>query len=428
MTDLALPLSRKALREQPAKFRIEAIISDGMWYTITKWMKASKVSEEELMEWIDAHLKDGSLIQSPASAGSKSYRMPKEAIYQWYKEQGIEVGEQLLDFVFPPRIWDGLTEVDGFESAPLREIGLVSFSCSDATFQEVKRRLKGVARIREEIPRSYKAYCLSAPYVKDIIQQVYDELGETNNTLRARSKSKRREMVDLTPEFSKNFVLFYKKFGKSLVKGHQETINIYLPDTFDQESQMIVWVIEALEKFDESAAVPFSGYFNNVMGRWPYNLPMLHLGPELSEFQLERARAIKRLNGGDKNSTKVFSNKEIANEMGWDFSKFSDLEFKHRLWMKARNATTMTWDESSDERLAISSVMGGESLGGKVETQDINLAARLSRGLLKAALDTGKYEDALAVISQLDANSVDFQILANLDEKFVSSLGKELEV
>ena len=99
MNDLNLPLTRKTLKETPVDFRIGAIVSDGMWYDIPKWQRYAGVTENDLMEWIDVHLKDGSLIQSPPEVGSKSYRMPLDSIKSWYKDNKLKLGEQLLDFV-----------------------------------------------------------------------------------------------------------------------------------------------------------------------------------------------------------------------------------------------------------------------------------------------------------------------------------------
>lgn len=419
---MELPLTKRGtfLKQDPT-FRIEAIISDGMWYSITKWKSMAKVTENELMNWIDAALRDGRLLQS--STGKKSYRMPLKAIRKWYREQGIELGVQLVDFIFPPRIWDDMTEVDGFNDSPRREIGMVTFSCNNEIYETIKKDLLGIARIREHSAGTYRAYCLSAPYVKDIVQNAYKEAGNPyNTTVRSRHVAQRRELIDMTPEFAQKLVEFYAGFGKSLVKGHQETIDIFLPDVYDQESQMIMWVIEALEKFDESASVPFSGYFNNVMGRWPYNLPHEYLGADLSSFQRTRAKALRRLRGNVKDSLENFTSKELANEMEMEISRFNDLEEKHRVWIKARNATTLNWEESNDEKLVDTEIDGELNMIG-VQKKDLELANRLSQAILKAGLETGDYTSALNVIDQLDENSIDFSILGSLDEEFVASLG-----
>ena len=79
------------------------------------------------------------------------------------------------------------------------------------------------------------------------------EPGATRN-IYSRNESKHREIVDFTPEFARGLVLFYKRFGRSFVKKDMETIQIFIPDPEDQESQITIWVMTAIEKFDESAS------------------------------------------------------------------------------------------------------------------------------------------------------------------------------
>ena len=56
--------TKDTLKNEPVDFRIGAIISDGMWYSLPKWRKLARVTEREINEWIDEHLADGSLLQS----------------------------------------------------------------------------------------------------------------------------------------------------------------------------------------------------------------------------------------------------------------------------------------------------------------------------------------------------------------------------
>ena len=224
-----------SLRRESPDFRIGAVISDGMWYSLTKWRKISRVSEEEINEWIDKRLADGSLIQS--ETGAKSYRFPLESILQWYNENNIPLGTQLIDSIFPPRIWDNMTEAEGFMNAPLRQIGVVSFNGNTEIASVISEALKGIAKVREVEPGKYKAYCLNASYVKQIVDE---ELDNNKELLRgipkkiySRSEAKRREIVDFTPEFANGLVMFYKTFGKTLVKKEMETIpSINLPFSF----------------------------------------------------------------------------------------------------------------------------------------------------------------------------------------------------
>lgn len=417
--------SRETLRKQPEEFRIGAVISDGMWYSLPKWRKIAKVSEEVITAWIDRHLEDGTLIQSPC--GAKSYRFPLESIEAWYEENNLPLGVQLLDFMFPPRIWDGMTEVEGFIKAPLREIGVVTFLCSSKVAAQVTERLRGVARVRQEDPGHYKCYCLDANYAKKIVESVFAENKAAEiEKMYARSISRRRELVDFTPVFRRDLVMFYKSYGRSLARGSQETISIFLPEREDQEGQMIMWVIAAAEKLNQAKPVPFSGYLQSVLSRWPYNLPKEHLGDELSDFQRGRARALKELRKEHDDPSAEFSSREIAEKMGVSMTDFVTLEASHKVWLASRSATTLTWAESNEEKSGENVVLG---LGGAAAVpSDIELSHRLSMAAVKVGLETGLYEDAFTLMSQIDASDINMSAVEQISEEFIAALGVEMGV
>lgn len=415
--------TRASLKKESPSFRIEAIISDGMWYSFSKWKRLAQVTDEELQEWIDSSLESGDLIQS--KTGAKSFRVGHEYIKDWHREHGAPDNMQLLDFLFPPRIWGGMTEIEGFLEAPLREIGIVSFICASHVAEEVIEALRGIARVRVDQKGNYKAYGLSAGYIKEIIQGIFAKHPTMDtDKIYSRNESKRREMVDFSSAYANSIVHFYVEFGKSLAKKEKETIQIFLPDYEDQRSQMVMWVITAIEKFDESASVPFSGYLDSVLKRWPYDLPMLFLGKDLSTFQRERSRALTRLRekAGDEDGTTSFSAKAISEEMGLDSFEFTDLEESHKAWLRSQTATTLTWGETAEEK---SSTNVMEPL--ETAESDLELASKISEAIVNAALKTGLYDDALVTASQIDLHDIDMRKLAELSQEFVVALGKQLE-
>lgn len=415
--------SKATLKKEPVQFRIESIVSDGMWYSFEKWKRLAQVTEAELQEWIDKSLANGQLIQS--ETGAKSFRVGHEFIKEWYAENRLPEGvDQLLDFLFPPRIWGGMTEVEGFLEAPLRDICIVSFICSSHVADEVTEALKGVARVRVDRRGDYKAYGLSVPYIKKIIQGVFEKHPDANTgRIYSRNEFKRREMVDFSRAYVDSIVDFYVDFGKSLAKKQKETIQIFLPDYQDQRSQMVMWVITAIEKFDESASVPFSGYLDSVLKRWPYDLATDYLGKDLSAFQRERSRALARLREkhGDTEGKLTFTSKELAEEIGLSNSEFTDLEESHKAWMHSQTATTLTWGETTEERSA-TDVM--EPLEGG--SSNFELANTISCAIIEAALKTGLHDDALMTISQLDLHEIDMKKMGQLSMDFVVALGEEM--
>lgn len=218
--------------------------------------------------------------------------------------------------------------------------------------------------------------------------------------------------------------MFYKRFGRSLVKKDMETIQIFIPDPEDQESQITIWVMTAIEKFDESASVPFSGYLNSVLNHRPYDLPTIHLGKELSTFQRQRSKAVEALKkrwGEERN----FTSEEMAAEMNMGTLKFNDMEERHRIWTRSRNATTLTWDENSDEKSAEYNLSGNLS---NLSQSDIALAHKMSLAVIQSALNTGCYDDAMTIISQIDASEINMGRIQTVSEHFIQELGIVLGV
>lgn len=412
--------TRKTFYSQPVDFRIGAIVSDGMWYSLPKWRKLARCEEDELSSWVAKHMESGDLVQS--ATGAMSYRFTLDAIKKWYSLNDIPLGTQLIDFLFPPRIWDGMTENDGFIAAPLRTVSIVSFSAEEEVAKSVIDHLRGLARVREVAPGKYKAYALESKSIRDAIHEALRAYPDAKVKTYTRSEAQRRELVDFTPEFAKNLVLFYRSFGKTLVKPTMETIKIFIPDEEDQLSQIAIWVLTAIEKFDESSSVPFSGYLNSVLRRWPYDLPAIYLGKELSAFQRVRSRALKKF--AEDHSGKHASSEEIAEVLGLSVHDFLELEEKHRAWMRSQSATTLTWDENSEEKL-VESNLSGDLTASSGET-DIALAHKLSMAIIDSALETDNYQTAYFLISQIDTSELDFTAVRNLPSDFVASLAAHL--
>lgn len=200
-----------------------------------------------------------------------------------------------------------------------------------------------------------------------------------------------------------------------------DTISIFLPDPIDRESQIIMWVIEAIRKFDESASVPFSGYLNSVLGKWPYDVPAKTLGRELCDFQRNRSKAISDLK---KQGEEYISTAQLAEKMGLDKKIFDSYEAKHKTWLSTKNATSLIWEENGEEKSSSLSLLNG----GHDTTCDIGLANQLSMAIIQTALDTGDFDNAFLIIDQMDDNNIDDGIINNLSPQFVSTLGKHMDI
>lgn len=416
--------TKSSLSKQPVRFRIEAVISDGMWYSLSKWQEVSNVEEDELLDYVEEALEKGVIVQSPT--GSRSYRMPAESIINWYNDNNIDLyGEQqLLDFSFPPKIWAGMTEPEGFLKAPVREIGIVSFLVDKKSAEGVKKALKGIAKVRESEPGKYRAYGLNANYIKERVVEAIElncGLKSENTKVYSRQISKRREMIDFDPKFAANLVNFYKELGKNFVKTSEKTISIYIPSLEEQDAQVLMWVLEAIEKFDESASVPFPGYLDNVLKRWPYNLPSYFLGKELSQFQKDRAKAIEELKT-EFGEEQVFTYEDIADKMHMGHDYFFDLEEKHKAWIGTKNAEPLFWEDKGEEKTdeSTESVM---SLGVR-EDSNKELSNTISVSAIKSAIETGRFDDCIILTNQVDSGEVSTNLNSMLGSDFIEKFAQ----
>lgn len=430
MSNVKPLFTKDGFKSQPVEFRIAAIFSDGMWYTKEKIKKYTKASFEEIDEWVEKALEDGIIVGSPS--GEASYRMPYDSLVDWHKSNGIEIGSQIIRDIFPARVWDGMTETEGFISAPIREMGAVSFHASPKALNLIKERLEGVAKVRsQEEPGKYKAFCLSASYASAIIEEALDEMGEgKSNGYRktyARQVTKRRDMVDFSPAFAHGLVEFYSKFSKTLVRKEMETIKIFLPEPEDQDSQIMTWVLDAIEKFHQDAPVPFSAYLSKVLSNRPYDLPSIHLGKDLAEFQRLKSKKIKEMRKANNYpEDHVFDNKEIAEAMGYDMERFKSLDEQNKMWLETRKASSLTWNESPEEKMIESSIYG--EVKSSSAPSDIALASKISRSIIRAALSTSKYDDALNMASQVGVSEIDMSSIKSISPEFISTMGRYMGV
>lgn len=96
------------------KFRIEAVIHDGQWYTFDKWKRVALVKDEnDLLDWI--YENQDILIKK-----DESYRVPYDEVIKWYKEHDLPLDEPLIPNNFAPRLWSEQTEAEAYLNAPRR--------------------------------------------------------------------------------------------------------------------------------------------------------------------------------------------------------------------------------------------------------------------------------------------------------------------
>lgn len=409
-------LLRKKFNSRSDRWRIEAVIHDGNWYDFNKWRRVARVSDETLSEWIKDN--EDKLIKSDLD----SYRMGYDEIVKWYEKEDLDVEESIVPNNFPPKLWGRTTETDVFLNAPRRRVGTVNFAVeSDEILERVIKILKGVAKVSPDANNRYRAYGLSAIHIRSLLSKGLTKAEFDLLDIKTRAILMQRELIDLPTDWLEDALDFYANtFAPSVLRSSMSTIEIYLPDRHDIHSQTVIWVINAMKKFDEEASVPFSGYLSSVLRHWPYDLPDEHLGKDLSRFQRERKRAIDNIN--DNNKKDNIPIEEIAEEMDISLEEYINMINEHENWLAERNATTLTWEDSANEKKGV--------LVGVIQSPetDFNKLYKMSISTVNAALDTKDWDSALEVIRQLDKDEIDEEIREKLSIEFISKFAKYLNI
>lgn len=405
---------RKLFNSKDEQWRIEAVIHDGNWYDIEKWMKVAKIKEEQtLLKYIKEN--ENILIES----GLGSYRVGYDEIISWYKKEDLNHKENTVPNNFPPKLWGKTTETDVFLNAPRRRAGTVSFHTeSDDLLKRCISILKGVGKVMPDSSGRNRAFGLSAAHMKNMLSKGLTETEFKSLDIKTRAFLLQRELIDLPPEWLEDSLKFYvNTFAPSILKSTMPTISIYLPDKHDIHSQIVIWVITAMKKFDEQASVPFSGYLNSVLRHWPYDLPNEHLGKDLAKFQRERKKAIDEAQSNGYEGENVPLD-VIIDIMGVPKEVYLALNIEHENWLSSKNATTLTWEDSSNEKK-------GELLGQHaVENVDTNQLTRISLAAVRAGVDTGDWESCETLIAQIDEFEMDADILEKLSPEYIKEFAK----
>lgn len=402
----------KSFKKKPVNFRVESVIHDGQWYTPEKWAKVAKCSLDDVLNFIKA---TNYLITDKGS-----YRVNKDEIERWYNENNLDITEPLVPNNFVPKIWDGKTETETFLSTPkyLVNVLLVYYNTSKE-LEEIKKVLKGkVFFTQDESSPSQsvstlRVYSISNDFTINYLKQHLPEDIFKNINFRSRQSVLWRNITDFSEEFIVEFLDFYLDYAKGLLKNHNKTIEIFIPNYQDRELKIQEWILKAAGKFDEKQCVPFSGYLANVLQKWPYDLPNMELGLELAKFQRVRTKAINKII--QERESEDYTEEEIQIMLPYTKEDYYRLLSEHERWNNIRTASSITWDEKGNEKSGVNIFDNKES-----EKNKINLANKLSISLFKAAIETNDYKSLFKVIQNFKGDSSIPKI--DLNEEFKNSL------
>ena len=384
-------------------FRIAAVIHDGQWYTLDKIKKVAKVKDSKILEnWIARHKQI--LIKHEVN---DSYRVNSAEILKWYKQNNLKIDQEIVPKNYPPRLWAGKTETENFLDAPKE---LVSSLLVKTEEEHIKEMIIDVCQpyrqvMKSSIGHKMYLYTMDVDFLYKKIEKTLSSSDMKRVDIRVRNSFYRREITDLKEEFLEEALRFYFIFALALLKNHLTTMSIFLPENSDRGAQIYEWIIIAFQKYDESSGVPFSGYFANVLTKWPYDLPDDTLGKKMAGYQRLRAKAVIKLK--KELNTEEISDELIFKELEEFYSKeqMEDLEESHQYWLKIQGTSNLTWSEKNDEKV-------GNSITQRQDNIDIRLRSKITRAILNACIVTDNQIYGVKLLNSLH----DFDSMAYLDD------------
>lgn len=252
---------------KPPKFRIEAVIHDGEYYTIEKWAKVALVSVEEISVFIK---ETDYLIHK-----NSSYRTDLKEIKRWYDLHNLDIHKPIVPNNFTPKIFGNCLESDVLDKIDRRNVG--SLILEDTDYEKIFSKIKGYGRCFFDNNRII-VHSYSSLFVKNFV------LKNPKNT-KYRESVRLRDLTDFEEDFLVDFLDFYIRFAVSKLKPHQTVMDMFFDSTEDKIGVTYEWIIKTLCKFDNTKGIPFSGYLSFMLDKYPYDLSIKVLGKDLTNFR-----------------------------------------------------------------------------------------------------------------------------------------------
>lgn len=395
-------------------FRINAVIHSGQWYTFDKWLKLSQVDKEDLVKYLEE-------TTVPIIHKQNSYRVDSEEVFRWYRENNLNIEEAIVPNDFSPRVWGGKTEVDVLLETPQHVSNILLVYCNDINvLYKIKNILRGYAWcVYRENKKQLKIYTTSFKYIEQILTSQLTSREFNSLIIRYTIQRKWRSLSDFDEDFLGGFLMFYSNFSKQCLKPHMETIKTYINSHEDIESQIREWIMIALNKFNEKETVPFSAYLNRYLQFRPYELGNELLGDDLANFQKEHSRAVKELASELNVDIKLVDENLVRERMGYsDKNEYFSLLERTIEFNSLKVARDINWEEKNNEKQ-------GSSIFEKKEKNehDRRRQTEISKAVIKAAIETRKYEDLETLLS----NNFSALKHLNVSNEYKMSLLKQLQ-
>lgn len=447
----------------PIEFRVAAIVSDGQYYTADKVrILCQEKPGFQVKPILVEMVKRGELLAHPNGV---TFYMTLEQLKAWRSANNVPLTARPIRRIVAPRIFGTgehqCTENELFLRAPLHQVGTVTFRLMDPyVINELRSRLGWMGEFKMEAEDRGKLYCLAASAARQRMLKFEEEQGGKvfcPGRCTTHNVSRRRELCELDRSAVMDLVQYYTKFSRKLVPYINKTFDTYMgggPGVTSKnmsseakadvaaESDAIVmsWIMKLVQQFDESSGYPFSVYLQQVLPNFVYDYSVKQVGPEVNKFQIEKNKAIKRLNKatGNPQASVFYSSETIRRDMaanGFRITREEYLACDSSLdsWRKMRKpATGLNWEDGEEKQVGSAYDPAAKKDPFNPEAiADLERRHRVQAAILSAGMDAGEYAASVKTMRLLsDSRSLAALIMSgdslDLPDGFKASLARSL--
>lgn len=274
--------------------KLYTMLSDGQWYPLVRiqrlHLRNFQHDEQALNNALEEATQNGILYRGEHNENI-SYRMVPEFLTTWRQDRDLPA-RATTGNMSAPRIFGGILEDEVWGTAPLRDIDVVHFHATESALQEVREQVGLYGMTVYNYEGLMRIFSLSGDIPYDIMQRLSKENPELGiRGIRIDRNVRRREMCDLPDDFAGEFLEFYGKFAHLILRKSMTSVEKYITNRDDVQQQIYIWVIDAIQRYDNQTNIPFAAYFASSLNRWIHDLPRKPYGRAISDAQLHINRA-----------------------------------------------------------------------------------------------------------------------------------------
>ena len=288
--------------------RILDELSDGQWHPEYKIKK--QIGEANIIEVLQKLQEKNILLAGTNS----SFRMNSGFLSKWRSYTDFAEKDSAR---YTPRYFGKILEDDGWAMAELKNYDLIHFRTNGNISKEDIEKIisyKGlVTRSEDGLYRIFIKGSGSDTY-QTIKNHVFDIQPKGFSGVRLEKDVRRRNLKDLDRRFFSDLCEYYGNFAKVLLKSNMSSITKHISEYDDIQQQIHLWVIDAVQRYDNHTSIPFAAYLSKMLSNWVFNLNRQSFGRSVADIELKHSRAATQFRNEHSREPSLVELAEILDE------------------------------------------------------------------------------------------------------------------